>query len=358
MLNTISNVVIWGGGQHTCKLFEYTDMLSYDVKSIVDIDEKKQGNPYFGFIIQSPSKISWDHVGAVVVSVAGGEVQITNILKDQFGFKGHIVTLYREGEYTPFYLLYDKKIPTVSYFGDYDSWEEAYSECKGYEDAMILNTVIGAVDKVIKGEAAWERDGYLFYEPKYVYCLCAAILKCALQNQNESVRILDVGGALGSTYWQNKEYLLDVNNLEYIVAEQNHFADYGHGNLEDGTLKFIRCTDDWENQGRYDIILLSASLQYISNYQEIISKVIKAQPRYIILDRIMVSSRARICKEVVPKYICESSYPVRIFTEDQIESFFSSDYKMVECDASSVSENPYFIDGRAVSRYYVFEFQK
>lgn len=358
VLKNISNIIIWGAGEHTRKLFEYTDMLSYTVSIIVDIDKQKQGNSYFGFIIQDPEQVAWEDIEAVVISVPGKELQIMNMLIDQFEFKGRIVTLYENNECTPFYLLYDENIPTVRYFGDYDNWNEAYSECKGYEDIEILNTVIGAVDRVVKGDAVWERDGYLFYEQKFVYSICAAILKCAVQNQNKGVRILDIGGALGSTYLQNKGYLLDIKNLEYIVAEQEHFADYGHRNLEDGKLKFIKGTDDWEKQKKFDIILLSASLQYISQYQEIISKIVIAQPHYIILDRIMVSDRMRICRETVPEYIYESSYPVRIFTENQIENFFGSDYEVIERDIASVPETPYFIDGRAVSRYYVLRLQR
>ena len=357
-LNANSNIVIWGAGVHTCKLFEYTEILCYDVKSIVDIDEKKQENSYFGFIIQDPEKIAWDQAGAVVVSAPGKENQIIDMLLNRFKYTGRIVTLYEHNECTPFYLLYDEKIPAIRYWGNYETWDDAYNECKGYEDTEILSTVSNAVDKVIKGEAVWERDGYLFYEQKYVYCICASILKCALQNQNKGVRILDIGGALGSTYLQNKGYLSDVKNLEYIIAEQDHFVEYGHRNLEDGILKFIKSMDDWEKQEKFDIVLLSASLQYISQYQEVISKIITAQPHYIILDRIMVSDKMRICKETVPAYIYESSYPLRIFTENQIKEFFEPDYRMIEHDVSSVPESSFFKDGRADSRYYVFEFQK
>ena len=345
-LTSISNIVIWGAGIHTCKLFEYTEIHFYNVKNIVDIDEKKHGKFYFGFTVQSPEEMSWSDVGAVVISVSGKESQIMDMLMNHLGFAGQVVTLYENSERTPFYLLYDEKIPAVQYFGDYYNWSDAYKECKGYEDTEILNTVINAVSKVVKGDAVWERDGYLFYEQKYVYCICAAILKCAVQNQNRGVRVLDIGGSLGSTYWQNKAYLSDVKNLEYIIAEQDHFADYGYQNLEDGVLRFIKSTDNWEEQGGYDIVLLSNSLQYISQYQDIISKIIVAHPHYIILDRIMIGNHMRIYK---------SSYPMMIFTEQQIRNFFEPEYKMVEWDTSSVPTNAYFMEETADSRYYVFE---
>lgn len=357
-LRTISSVVIWGAGKHTCKLFEWTDIQTYAIKGIVDISKEKHGNPFFGFTVQVPQEISWNDVEAVVISVPGHEAAIIEMLTSELGFSGNIVTLYEDNKHTPFYLLYDEKVSTIRFFGDYDNWEAAYNDCEGYESENILNTVSSAINKVIEGEAAWERDGYLFYEPKYVYCLCAAILRCAVQNENKGVRILDIGGALGSTYFQNRHYLADVKNIEYVVAEQDNFADYGHQNLENEVLKFIRSTDHWEKQKRFDIVLLSGSLQCIEQYEEIISKINRAKPRYVIIDRIMVSSRMRICREIVPEWIYRSSYPIRVFSEKQIENFFKSNYVMIEHDFSSVPTDLYFVDDVVHSKYYVFEFQE
>ena len=178
-------------------------------------------------------------------------------------------------------------------------------------------------------------------------------MRCAVQNNNQSVRILDIGGALGSTYFQNRVYLEDVK-LEYFIAEQDSFVKYGKSNLENSILKFVNSTDDYTDYGKFDIILMSASLQYISYYREIISKIVNSRPHYIILDRILVSDRIRICTEEVPKEIYKSSYPVMIYTEDEIMRFFGDEYELIERDVSSVPEEVYFEDGKADSRYYVF----
>lgn len=356
VLDSASNIVIWGAGVHTNKLFEKSDLLSYRIKEIVDMDSVKQGKRFFGFIVKSPDKIGWSDVDAVLISVPNKEKQIMESLRNKHGFSRKILTLYEQNESIPFYLLYDEDIPQVRYLGKYDSWQAAYDECEGYEDKNIINTVAESVKKVLDGNAVWERDGCLFYEQKYVYPLCAAILRCAIQNKNQGVRILDIGGSLGSTYFQNRKYLTDVKNLEYVIAEQDHFAKYGHRNLENENLKFIKSMDSWEDGDRFDIIFMSASLQYISQYEEVIYKIVKAQPRYIILDRLLICSEGgRICRETVPKKIYKSSYPVMIFTENQIKSYFEPAYRMIEKDISSVPEEAYFIDGKAVSRYYVFQ---
>lgn len=241
------------------------------------------------------------------------------------------------------------------YSGEYDNWNAAAKDCKGYDDKLILDRVSSAIEKVIDGSAAWERDGIPFYEDKYVHRICAMILKCAVQNNNQGVRVLDVGGSLGSTYFQNRFFLEDVRNLEYVIAEQEHFAAYGHENLENEVLRFISSSEDFEKYGRFDIVLISGSLQYIKQFKKVISKIKKVNSRYIIIDRIMVGNKRRICKQTVPKSMYEASYPVRIFVEKEIEKFGGNDYVMIEKDVSSVPEMAYFPDGQADSRYYVFE---
>lgn len=181
-------------------------------------------------------------------------------------------------------------------------------------------------------------------------------MKCALQNEDRKCRILDIGGSLGSTYFQNRKYLADVIKLEYVIAEQDNFVTYGKKNLENKTLRFIYSSDDFEKYGRFDIALLSASLQYIEQYKEIMIKLIKTKPRYIILDRIPISGRSRICIETVPERIYKSSYPLRIFSENEISDLLGSAYTLIEKDVSSVGDSSvYFVDGQADYQYFVFE---
>ncbi len=349
------NIAIWGAAVHTAKLFEKTELLSYNIKAILDIDEKKWGDYFFGWKIEDPFKADWETIEAVVISVPNREAAIIEMLRKKLQYTGDIVTLYAEGRETPFYLLHDVSISEVRYLGDYPNWEKAAGECAGYDDFTIINKVIDAIEKVKSGEASWERDSCLFYTQKYNYQICASILRCAVKNRERAVKVLDIGGSLGSAWFQNREYLADLVNVEYTVAEQDHFARYGHKNLEDGTLKFIKSTDNWDDKNCFDIILMSASLQYIPHYEEIIDKIKYAQPNFVILDRLLVSDRKRYCVETIPKTLYESSYPVVIFDQNEVERWFEHSYKLIENDIASVPENAYFPDGKAESRLYVFE---
>lgn len=350
-----ANVAVWGAALHTAKLFEKTELLFYNIKTVLDMNEKKWGDYFFGWKIGDPFKADWEMIDAVVISVPNHEIDIIKILRYELQYKGDIITLYTEEKTTPFYLLHDASITEVRYLGDYKNWKDAADECTGYDDSAIISKVADSIEKVKRGEAAWERDSCLFYEQKYNYQICAGILRCALKKGNEVVTVLDIGGALGSTWFQNRNYFTELVDLEYVVAEQDHFAEYGHKNLEDRTLRFIKSTDHWEKMERFDIILMSASLQYISYYEELIVRIRKARPDYVILDRLLVSNRKRFCMETVPKTLYESSYPVVIFNKNEVEKFFEGDYKLIENDISSVPEEVYFPDGKAQSRLYVFE---
>ncbi len=75
---------------------------------------------------------------------------------------------------------------------------------------------------------------------------------------------------------------------------------------------------------------------------------------YVILDRLLVSNRRRICVETVPEEIYLASYPLTIFDKDEVFGFLGEDYRVVESDSSSVEEEAYFVDGKAESRFFVF----
>lgn len=225
-----ANVAVWGAALHTAKLFEKTELLFYNIKTVLDMNEKKWGDYFFGWKIGDPFKADWEMIDAVVISVPNHEIDIIKILRYELQYKGDIITLYTEEKTTPFYLLHDASITEVRYLGDYKNWKDAADECTGYDDSAIISKVADSIEKVKRGEAAWERDSCLFYEQKYNYQICAGILRCALKKGNEVVTVLDIGGALGSTWFQNRNYFTELVDLEYVVAEQDHFAEYGHKN--------------------------------------------------------------------------------------------------------------------------------
>ena len=95
------NIVIWGGAENTAKLFQYTDILNYDIGGIVD--KGRAGNQFYGRQLQSPADMEWTQIEAVVISSFHYEDEIEEELKNKFHFAGLIIKLKEQGQIIPFY---------------------------------------------------------------------------------------------------------------------------------------------------------------------------------------------------------------------------------------------------------------
>ena len=100
-----------------------------------------------------------------------------------------------------------------SYFtGEYDSWEKALDNCEGYDDKSILRKVLSSAKKVKSGEVQYERDGVIFDDIEYSWELLAGLLWAAAQNGGR-LNVIDIGGSLGTTYFQNKKFLKSISEI-------------------------------------------------------------------------------------------------------------------------------------------------
>ena len=70
----------------------------------------------------------------------------------------------------------------------------------------ILDKVLAATLKVKQGQAVFERDSVLFDEIEYSWPLLAGLMWAAASNGGK-LNVLDFGGALGSSYYQNRKFL-------------------------------------------------------------------------------------------------------------------------------------------------------
>ena len=116
-----------------------------------------------------------------------------------------------------------------NYFtGEYKSWNDALVHCKGYDDEDILNKLLPSAQKVKNGEMEYERDGILFDSIEYSWEVLAGIIWVAARNSG-CLCVLDMGGSLGTTYFQNKKFLIFSKNLlinVYIKTNNNSFITF------------------------------------------------------------------------------------------------------------------------------------
>lgn len=220
---------------------------------------------------------------------------------------------------------------TVTYQGNYHTWEEANMYCEGYDSQVIFDKVKEAALMVKQGKACYERDSQLFYKKEYNYPLLFHLGIAAKENEN-ILKVIDWGGSLGSTYFQNQEMLQNnFKNFTWTIIEQEHFVKFGRELLRDDYLDFANNFSEVKNLKEYNVILLSSVLQYLSFHLDLINDILKICPDYIIIERTPVGNRKRIWIERVREPIYNASYACCVFKEEDLISLFCDNgYTMVD----------------------------
>jgi putative methyltransferase (TIGR04325 family) len=216
--------------------------------------------------------------------------------------------------------------------GDYSSWEEAKRHSSGYDDVNILKKVKESLLKVKNGEAVCERDGVLFDKIEYSWPLLAGLLLASSINKG-NLSVLDFGGSLGTTYFQNRKFLSLLPNLSWNIIEQPHFVKEGRNYFQDEKLHFYEYIETCIMKEQPTVLVLSSVLQYIEKPYELLENLLSYNFSIVIIDRTPFHNKGydRITIQKVPPSIYRASYPCYIFDKQKFLSFFNmKGYSLIE----------------------------
>lgn len=214
--------------------------------------------------------------------------------------------------------------------GHYLTWEEALHDSTGYDTQEILQKVKKASLQVKKNEAIYERDSVIFENIQYSWPLLAGIMFSSIKR---GINVVDFGGSLGSSYYQNRKFLDKIDDVSWSIIEQKHFVDVGKKEFEDSRLKFYYNISECMTQENPNLLLLSSVLQYIRAPYDLLNKLLKYNFEYILIDRtpFIVGKNDRIKLQIVPKNIYKASYPCWFFDENLFKNYFvDKGYKLIE----------------------------
>lgn len=250
------------------------------------------------------------------------------------------------------------------WFGSYKSWNEAMQDCdnKGFASEIILQKVKRSLLKVKKGEAVYERDSCLFDKIQYSWPLVAGLLWIANRGGNK-LHLLDFGGSLGSSFYQNKEFLSHLEEITWNIVEQKHFVKCGKQYFQDEILKFYNdidpCLKDNKN---VNTILLSGVVQYLKDPYEFFKKLLSYRFTYIIFDRTLVfqntETKDRLTVQKAPPEIYEASFPCWFFGENKFVHFFCDKYRLVADFIARGGSAINLGDTQAADKGYIFEIRR
>lgn len=219
----------------------------------------------------------------------------------------------------------------IGFHGNFTTWEEASSRCGKYSEKTILDKVTESTLKVKTGEAACERDSVIFETVQYSWPTLAGILYAAACSQDK-LNVLDFGGSLGSSYFQNRKFLNGLN-CHWSIVEQPHFCECGERLIADQVLDFHTTIDACVAVYQPNLVLLSSTLQYLETPYAWLEKLCQVNAQTLIIDRTSFSpnSQESIKIQHVPKAIYKASYPFWILDKAKVIALLNQyHYQVIE----------------------------
>jgi putative methyltransferase (TIGR04325 family) len=212
------------------------------------------------------------------------------------------------------------------------SWSGVLKKVQGYSSENILIKCRDALLKVKNGEYPYERDSVLFKEKEIFYPLLSSLFYVSLQNNNK-LNLIDFGGSLGSSYFQNKEILKQAEiAINWNIVEQENFVKCGKEHFENDELRFFNQINEDEIANNIHTCLFSSVLPYLENPYAVFDTVTQSNIKYIIIDRTFFIDNAPddiLAIQTVPKEIYEVSYPVWFLSLNKFLKYINKYFNII-----------------------------
>lgn len=218
----------------------------------------------------------------------------------------------------------------IRFIGPYKNWKDAANNSTGYSSDIIFNKKKKSFLRVIANNAKYERDSVLFFSELINYPLINLLNKLQ-KNKKTCLNVLDFGGSFGSTYFQNYSILKNKNKFDWAIIEQPKIVKFMKKFKLEDNLKFYLSIRNYMEKHRPDIVLFSGVIQYLRYPYKIINYFIKKKVKNIFFIKTPFSdNNEKIMIQIVPKYIYDASYPIRIFNESRfLKVFIDNNYKKI-----------------------------
>ena len=210
-------------------------------------------------------------------------------------------------------------------------WESAIRASSGYSDPGIVDAVRHASAQVRDGKVKFERDGVTFSQIQYAWPLLAGLLLSSVRN-DASINMLDFGGALGSSYFQNRKYLKYLQSVNWMVVEQPEFADIGTKEFSSDELTFHKTFEAASAHAEPSVVLFGSSLQYLGDPFQQLQKAGLSGASDLIIDRTPMHEGPDdlVVLQKVPNNIYDACYPAWIFSRRKLLSSLAKHWTILE----------------------------
>lgn len=167
---------------------------------------------------------------------------------------------------------------------------------------------------------------------KYDYLDISTLYLNSITEEERSIRVLDWAGGTGRVWFNIYKNIYKPEKIEWNVVDKKFLMDMGenHSKQNKIPIRFFENIDDLPNIN-YDIIYINSSIQYLENYQKLLSKLLKKQPKHIIFNRLMISEgnlnltfKQKIGGRVTPCTFISEKKLIQFFYENSFKPIFNS----------------------------------
>ena len=216
--------------------------------------------------------------------------------------------------------------------GDFSSWQEAARLCS-FDQPEFLERVFSAAKAVASGSAVHMRDGSLFDEIEYSWPLLAGLLYAAAKSGGRLV-VLDFGGSLGTTYFQNRRFLDRLEAVEWHIVEREVYCEFATRYLQHPRLHFHRSIEACCATGAEPgVIVFSSVLQSLPDPWALLATIGDLPVRHVLIDRCSISAEKRDRLTVFRASAAAAANmtrPMWFFDEVRLLAALGPDFRLIE----------------------------
>lgn len=221
------------------------------------------------------------------------------------------------------------KAPPVLFSSPMSSWDRAVAESAGYEAQDIVDACLAAAKAVQRGDAAYERDTVLFPERELDFPLVAAVA-LARGISGREVRVLDIGGGLGTGFFRHREVLHQIGVASWRILETPAMVRASQELAVERDLSFVSSLPK-ALRDPSDLIVFSSSLQYLSEPRAVLEGALSSSACVVLIDRLPIwyQHAAAPVVQVTPAGTRPGSYPCWLLAERELLSWVSPEWVLM-----------------------------